>query len=652
MGTRRILRRRPSYDLQAYTRAVKRIGGANLIDHWPFDDVSGTTARSGVETLGPDLFDPGKGTFDSGTGSWVAYGNNTIENDAGSLKITYVDTVNGAFLYLRDSTDLTTDLTVGQSYRIDFDAHVNIGASVPVTVYDGRTYSTLATITATSFVHTTKYFVPGLATGCFLYFPGLGAGEVIWLDNITLRAVLTGEPLTITGATLGQAGPPQLGRSLSFDGNNDVVTAPEKEDETGATWGPTVHGLSLVDGTAFLRVQGVDLSGFAGVEGSSTPFYVALHDSAGKTVWGYVGAADAAQALGDEKLTNGGFETAGAGGADTWANWTEDLGVGAGAISDEVSLVHGGGHAAKITGDTTSGYQPRVVQNVTVIPGTLYKLTFWTRGDGTNAGRYSMYDVTNAALIWAITSTAITGETYTQITRYFTAPSGCVTAQVQLECPHVNGGIAYFDDVSVKPVLHAGTDAVHIVSTRNGSTRNWAGIEAGFNYNDAAGYTFEIYSSRYQQTGAITVAMWVKIATGASAEALVYKSDPGFTAWSWYLYYNNSGGAATFVTYATSANAVCTTPNIADSAWHYIVATYDGATIQRIYLDGKPTGSCFQSGNLRTTPTQLTVGSRYSSGVLGLPFNGNISHFQLYDRSLTAAEVHELWTIGRRAHTG
>ena len=41
-------------------------------------------------------------------------------------------------------------------------------------------------------------------------------------------------------------------------------------------------------------------------------------------------------------------------------------------------------------------------------------------------------------------------------------------------------------------VTDCSTNGLHILSTKSGSVQNWAGIEAGFNYNDASGYTYEV----------------------------------------------------------------------------------------------------------------------------------------------------------------
>ncbi|NIN70266.1 MAG: hypothetical protein GTO63_37425, partial [Anaerolineae bacterium] len=66
-----------------------------------------------------------------------------------------------------------------------------------------------------------------------------------------------------------------------------VARASECEDETGASWGPANHGMSFADGAAFFRAENIDLSGFAGTEGSETPYWLELHDSAGKEAAGF-----------------------------------------------------------------------------------------------------------------------------------------------------------------------------------------------------------------------------------------------------------------------------------------------------------------------------------------------------------------------------
>src|SRR4030042_3792286 len=68
--------------------------------------------------VGADLFD--SGVYDSGMGHWLPYGANTVVNDAGTIKITYVNNASGASLQLRNTADLTTDMTDWAWYELSF----------------------------------------------------------------------------------------------------------------------------------------------------------------------------------------------------------------------------------------------------------------------------------------------------------------------------------------------------------------------------------------------------------------------------------------------------------------------------------------------------------------------------------------------------
>ena len=112
---------------------------------------------------------------------------------------------------------------------------------------------------------------------------------------------------------------------------------------------------------------------------------------------------------------------------------------------------HSGVKSCKLTagvGKNTYVYS-RFIGATALSPNGKYSLKFWTRGDGTYAGQYYVYDVTHSADIIAKTSTAITGTTWTQISTSFTVPVGCLSLDVYFYCPDTNTGIAYFDDASL-----------------------------------------------------------------------------------------------------------------------------------------------------------------------------------------------------------
>ncbi|NCB45094.1 MAG: hypothetical protein EOM59_21085, partial [Clostridia bacterium] len=165
-------------------------------------------------------------------------------------------------------------------------------------------------------------------------------------------------------------------------------------------------------------------------------------------------------ALGSEMLANSGFETAGSGGNDIWASWTETVGSG-GIISDETTFVHSGSNASKLVSSGVAWYLPQVTQSLTVVANKEYQLSFWARGNGTHAGKYAIYDLTNGNYLngtnWGM-STGIAGTDYAQVVTTFVAPSGCSSVVLFFVPDNSSAGnIAYFDDVSVKQFVTSET---------------------------------------------------------------------------------------------------------------------------------------------------------------------------------------------------
>jgi len=159
---------------------------------------------------------------------------------------------------------------------------------------------------------------------------------------------------------------------------------------------------------------------------------------------------DNGQILGaDVTVDNPGFETAGGGGADVFANWSETAGDG--AIALETSLVNEGSGACKLTAGATANTE--VTQNITVVAETDYELRFYAcGGDATNEGRFAIYDVTNGAYIEAVAATGITSIEYTEVAQEFTTPAGCISIRIEFWCPTTNLKIAYFDSVILKNI--------------------------------------------------------------------------------------------------------------------------------------------------------------------------------------------------------
>lgn len=146
----------------------------------------------------------------------------------------------------------------------------------------------------------------------------------------------------------------------------------------------------------------------------------------------------------EDMLLNGTFETAGGGGLDVVANWTESAGDGVIALTSTAGEFRSGTKALKLTaGPNRNTF---LVQTVNCVPGSSVSFPFWTRGDGTNAGRYRVRDNTNAVDLVATVTTGVTGATWAQITPTVTAPAGCIQINIYFYCPNVGAGFACFDD--------------------------------------------------------------------------------------------------------------------------------------------------------------------------------------------------------------
>lgn len=174
-------------------------------------------------------------------------------------------------------------------------------------------------------------------------------------------------------------------------------------------------------------------------------------------------------AIASNLIANGGFETAGGGGADIWASWTES--VTDGALANEGVVIHTGADACKITAG--AGANTIISGQFATIPEATYRFRFWSQGDGTHDGRYSLYDVTNGGWIRTTIGTGVTGAAYAMVDYNFTAPAGCIAVQPYFWCPATDTAFCYFDTVSLRR-----TD-VPTFDPHEGSMIVWAKVPIG-----------------------------------------------------------------------------------------------------------------------------------------------------------------------------
>tara|TARA_R110002012_G_scaffold226545_2_gene398688 strand:- start:1848 stop:3026 length:1179 start_codon:yes stop_codon:yes gene_type:complete len=124
----------------------------------------------------------------------VARGNNTIESDAGAVKVTFVDDDDGARWKFSNPATLTSNLTDDSIYQLKVTAKINTGVANLRLVLadagdvDGPSF-TIGTIDHTYYKEYTAYFKASHATKNRFDMENMDGVEVIWVKDVSVRLV-------------------------------------------------------------------------------------------------------------------------------------------------------------------------------------------------------------------------------------------------------------------------------------------------------------------------------------------------------------------------------------------------------------------------------------------------------------------------------
>lgn len=187
----------------------------------------------------------------------------------------------------------------------------------------------------------------------------------------------------------------------------------------------------------------------------------------------------------------------------------------------------------------------------------------------------------------------------------------------------------------------AGTDVsgnnlnANMVLTGNTGNHNGFGNDAAsFPGNINAGGTVA-HNALLNVTNQITIATWIKPATFSGVKRIVDKFN-GSAAGNFILDLNSA--ALRF--FVGSGSLQYTVTGIPVNTWFHVAATYDG-TVTTLYVNGIIRNSTSAvMGGLTPNTSPLKVGlDQFGSS----PFAGAIDDIKIYGRSLTAAEVLDLY---------
>jgi prepilin-type N-terminal cleavage/methylation domain-containing protein len=251
--------------------------------------------------------------------------------------------------------------------------------------------------------------------------------------------------------------------------NKVVLNAPQAENESSIAIGTSTPVYLASSGSvtqANMKISAATSSAFLDFSssGSLTSFVgkkVIVVDHVGKTIQGYIKATGSGETFGTEKLSDPGFDNPA---AWPWkTNWTVNTTPSKAILNNSNTSVM---QYASLGG---SAVQYALYLETAVC----YSIT---------ASMFLLVDATTRLF-------SGTGIKY----YYYTLPSA------GLDVVGLSGGggsniSASFTDISFKQVLTPSATGVTIVSTAGGTTYNWTSQESGFNYNDASGYTYQIYN--------------------------------------------------------------------------------------------------------------------------------------------------------------
>lgn len=153
-----------------------------------FDDkANGVIHDQHAPGFGSEMWDGVQGD----DANWQVFSGNAKAEDSGAVKITFGESgsSSGGYIYLRDAKDLNDDLVVGTTYKLTFSTKINTGSVLWEITNNtvGSTYSDNSAITNTSFEDHSIYFVAQETQGDFLYSGNMGAGEEVWIKDISLK---------------------------------------------------------------------------------------------------------------------------------------------------------------------------------------------------------------------------------------------------------------------------------------------------------------------------------------------------------------------------------------------------------------------------------------------------------------------------------
>lgn len=180
----------------------------------------------------------------------------------------------------------------------------------------------------------------------------------------------------------------------------------------------------------------------------------------------------------------------------------------------------------------------------------------------------------------------------------------------------------------------------------NGTTLGVTGLlgTTGFSFNGSSDYGRALSDSLAVGTGDLSIAAWLKAASGTGTILGVNWDAGAAVGLNW-----GSGSLPKLsASDGTNDNDVTGTTSIADGSWHYVVGVRDaGASESRIYVDGtlENTATWSTAANLAPDNDMALGGWIGSNGSIAFYYDGDMAEVRVYGTALSNSDVGELHDV-------
>jgi hypothetical protein len=159
-------------------------------------------------------------------------------------------------------------------------------------------------------------------------------------------------------------------------------------------------------------------------------------------------------------------------------------------------------------------------------------------------------------------------------------------------------------------------------------------------------------ASRSLQPTAVTSMAWVKnLGSPGADNYILSQGADACTAASYALYTATEGvGFYVFGGVNFEESPLATPAQVWDGNWHLVAGTYDGATV-RLYVDGAevtPGTATTVTINYALPNQNFYIGAYQGSCQFG--FAGDIDEVRIFNRALSAGEIHDVFTAAQGIH--